>query len=88
MNWWKILLGAIVLVLGIYLGLVIIGFLYSALWYLLVVGVLGLGGYLGYKYLTGEKRKEIEGVDTVSQLELDNAKIVKDLEEIKRRINR
>lgn len=88
MNWWKIILFAIVVVFGLYLGFALIGFLYSILWYLLVIGVLGLGGFVGYKYLTKGKQKEIEGVNTVSQLELDNAKIVRELEELKRKINR
>lgn len=92
MNWWKIILFAIVLVLAVYLGFTVIGFLlgviYSALFYLLVIGVIALGGYVGYKYLTKGKQKEIEGVNSVSQYELENAKIVKELEELKGKINR
>lgn len=88
MNWWKIILFAIALVLAVYLGLTVVSFLIGAFWYLLFIGVLALGGYIGYKYLTNRKPKEIEGVNSVSQIELDNAKIVKELEELKRKINR
>ena len=88
MSWWKIILFAIVLVLAVYLGITVIGFLYSALWYLLAIGVIALGGFASYKYLTKGERKEIEGVNSVSQYELENAKIVKELEDLKRKINR
>lgn len=92
MSWWKIILFAIVVVLAVYLGFTVIGFLlgflYSALFYLLVIGVIALGGYAGYKYLTRGKQKEIEEGNSVSQYELENAKIVKELEDLKRKINR
>ena len=92
MSWWKIILFAIVLVLAVYLGFTLVGFLlgflYSAFFYLLAIGVIALGGYAGYKYLTRDKQKEIEGKNSVSQYELDNAKIVQELEDLKRKINR
>jgi hypothetical protein len=88
MNWWKIILFAVLLVVAVYLGITVIGFLYSAFWYLLALGIAALGGFAGYKYLTRNSRKEIEGKDGVSQFELDNAKIVKELEDLKKKINR
>lgn len=87
MNWWKIILFAIVLVLAVYLGLTLVSFLFGIIWYLIFIGIFALGGYAGFKYLTGRKNKQIEGVNDVSQIELDNAKIVRELEEIKRKIN-
>lgn len=92
MSWWKILVFAIVLVLAVYLGFTLVGFLlgflYSAFFYLLAIGIIAIGGYASYKYLTRDKQKEIEGKNSVSQHELENAKIVKELEELKRKINR
>lgn len=88
MNWWKIILLAIGLVLAVYLGLAVISFLYGALWYLLVIGILALGGYVGYKALSQGKRKEIKGGDSVSQIELDNAKVIKSLEDYKEKMRR
>ena len=87
MNWWKIILFAIVLVLAVYLGLTLVSFLFGIIWYLLFIGIIALGGYAGFKYLTNRKTNQIEGVDNISQIELDNAKIVRELEEIKRKIN-
>jgi purine-cytosine permease-like protein len=92
MSWWKIILFAIVVVLAVYLGFTLVGFLlgflYSALFYLFAIGVIALGGYVGYKYLTRDKQKEIEGANYISQHELDNAKIIKELEDLKRKIER
>lgn len=87
MNWWKIILFAIVLVLAVYLGFTLVSFLFGIIWYLLFIGIIALGGYAGFKYLLNRDKKQIEGVDNVSQIELDNAKIVRELEEIKRKIN-
>lgn len=92
MSWWKIILFAIVVVLAVYLGFTLVGFLlgflYSALFYLFVIGVIALGGYAGYKYLTRSKQKEIEGGSYVSEYELENAKIVKELEDLQKKVNR
>lgn len=86
MNWLKLILFAIVVVLAVMLGFAVIGFLYSALWYLFVFGILAIGGYIGYKVLSKGKNNELEGRDSVSQIELENAKIIKSLEDFKNQV--
>ncbi|HRH44889.1 MAG TPA: hypothetical protein PKY82_24845 [Pyrinomonadaceae bacterium] len=84
MKWFKLILFAIVIVLAVMLGFSIIGFVYSALWYAFWIGVLALGGYIGYKILSKGGSLELEGRDAVSQIELENAKLVKSLDDYKR----
>jgi hypothetical protein len=84
MKWFKLLLWAIIIIFGVLAGFWIISFLYSALWYLFWIGVLTFGGFIGYKLLKKNDNLELEGRDTVSQIELENAKLVKSLEEYKR----
>lgn len=84
MKWFKLILFAIVVVLAVMLGFSIIGFVYSALWYAFWIGVLALGGYIGYKVLSKGDSLELEGRDAVSQIELENAKLVKSLDDYKR----
>jgi len=80
----KLILFAIVVILAVMLGFSIIGFVYSALWYVFWIGVLALGGYVGYKILSKGNSLELEGRDAVSQIELENAKLVKSLDDYKR----
>ena len=88
MNWFKFIIFALILVFAVFLGFTVIGFLYSAFWYIFWIGVVALGGYAGYKLITKKRNLEIEGIDSVSQIELDNAKIVRELEEFKKKVNR
>jgi hypothetical protein len=52
MSFIKILLIAFGLILLGMLAFPIIGFVYNALWYLFWIAVVGIGGYVGYKWLT------------------------------------
>lgn len=52
MNFIKILLIAIGLVLLGMVAFPIIAFVWHALWYLFWIAIIGLGGYIGYKWLT------------------------------------
>ncbi len=85
MKIFKLILYALVIVLAVMLGFSIIGFVYSAIWYLFWIGVLAITGYAGYKFLKKGNNLEIEGRDPVSQIELENAKVVKSLEDLKRK---
>lgn len=87
MNWLKIILFALILVFAVFLGLSVIGFLYSALWYLFWIGVIAIGGYIGYKFLFKGNKLEIEGRDPISQIELENAKVIKSLDDYKKKVN-
>ena len=84
MKWFKLILFAFVVVLAVMAGFWIIGVISGLIWYLFWIGVLVLGGYVGYKVLSKGKNNELEGRDSISQIELENAKIIKSLEEFKR----
>ncbi len=84
----KLILLAVVIIFAVLLGFSIIGFVYSALWYLFWIGVLALGGLVGYKVLKKGDTLEIEGRDSVSQIELENAKVVKSLEDYKQKYSK
>jgi 4-hydroxybenzoate polyprenyltransferase len=83
MKVFKLILWGLVIVLAVVLGFSIIGFIYSALWYLFWIGAIALAGYIGYKIFKKDNTLELEGRDDISQIELENAKIVKSLEDFK-----
>jgi hypothetical protein len=58
MSFIKILLIAFGLILLGMLAFPLIGLVYNLLWYLLWFAVIGIGGYVGYKMLTGKKEKK------------------------------
>lgn len=88
MSWLKIILFALIVVFAVLLGFTVIGFLYNAFWYLFWIGIIALGGYVGYKLIRKGRNLELEEKDTVSQIELENAKVIKSLEDYKKKINR
>jgi hypothetical protein len=62
MNFIKFLLIVVGLILVGMFAFPLIGFIYNALWYLFWIAVLGIGGYVGYKWLTKESEtKRLEG---------------------------
>ena len=76
MNFIKILLIALGLIVLGMLAFPIIGFIYQALWYLFWIAMLGLTGYVGYKILSKKKDPRlledkssysIGGMDNVNQ---------------------
>lgn len=58
MSFIKILLIAFGLILLGMLAFPLIGLVYNLLWYVLWFAVIGIGGYVGYKMLTGKKQKK------------------------------
>lgn len=84
MKLWKLILGLLVVVFGVYLGFMLLGLVYTVLWYLIAVVILGGIGYGAYQLMSSDDPKRL-GEKSVSQIELDNAKIVRDLEEYKRK---
>ncbi|MGI8787435.1 MAG: hypothetical protein ACR2HG_06725 [Pyrinomonadaceae bacterium] len=59
MKYVKIILIAVGLVLAAMLAFSVVGIIYSALWYLFLLGIVALGGAVGYKLLKkdGEPNK-------------------------------
>ncbi len=83
MNWIKIILIVIGLYIAVMLGLSLIGFVYSALWYLVVIGLIAAAGTVGYKLLTKSEPKQLEEREPIGISELKNAD--RTLEEYKRK---
>ncbi len=55
MNIIKIILVAIGLIIAAMLAFSVIGIVYSALWYVFLLGIVAVGGAVGYKVLTKKK---------------------------------
>ena len=83
MNWTKIILIAIGIFILVMLGFSLIGFIYSALWYLFWIGAIALAGTVGYKLLKKPETKQIENREPIGISEFDNAD--RTLEEYKRK---
>lgn len=58
MNFFKIILAIAGLLVAVMLGFWLIGFFSTILWYLLMFGIVAVGGAVGYKMLTKEKEKQ------------------------------
>lgn len=59
MSFIKILLIAFGLILLGMLAFPLIAFVWNALWYLFWIAIIGIGGYVGYKWLTKDKRTNL-----------------------------
>ncbi|CAN5485784.1 hypothetical protein BH10ACI1_BH10ACI1_32810 [soil metagenome] len=84
MKYIKLLLVAIGLVLAAMLAISIIGIVYSALWYLLLLGVVAISGFIGYKLLLEKNNStKLDGNEPISIAEMKN--LDRELEEYKRK---
>jgi 4-hydroxybenzoate polyprenyltransferase len=84
MNIIKIILVAVGLIIAAMLAFSIIGIVYSALWYLFLLGIVAVGGAVGYKFLVKDKESpQLEDKNTVTIAEMKNAD--RALEEYKRK---
>ncbi|HEV8157696.1 MAG TPA: hypothetical protein VGP58_01610 [Pyrinomonadaceae bacterium] len=74
MNFIKIILIAIGLVLAAMLAFSVIGIVYSALWYLFLLGIVAVGGAIGYKLLVKDKESmRLEDKTPITIAEMENA---------------
>ena len=55
MNWFKLILVVVGLIIAAMLAFSIIGIVYSALWYLFLLGIVVASGAVGYKLLVKDK---------------------------------
>ena len=85
MNWLKYLLIALGLLFAGMILFSVIGLITTVVYYLLIIGVLGGAAYFGYKLLKKETSFELEAKNPLAEIEMDNAKSVKQLEEYKRK---
>jgi len=83
MNYIKLILIAVGLILAAMLAFSIIGIVYSALWYLFLLGVIAVGGAVGYKLLKKEEPPKLEDKPPIAIAEIQNAD--RALEEYKRK---
>lgn len=84
MNIIKLILVVIGLYLLLTLGLAVIGIISSALWYLFWIGVIAIGGTVGYKMLKKEREQpRLEDKTPIAVAEMNNAD--RALEEYKRK---
>ena len=84
MNLIKIILVAIGLILAAMLAFSVIGIVYSALWYLFLLGVVAIAGTVGYKLLKKDgDQPKLEEKTPIVIAELENTD--RALEEYKRK---
>ncbi|MGI8467416.1 MAG: hypothetical protein ACR2N3_03085 [Pyrinomonadaceae bacterium] len=84
MNWLKFILIALGVILAAMLASSIVGIIYGAFWYLVLIGVVAVGGYAGYKLLKkGDDSLKLEDKTPVGIAEIQNAD--RALEEYKRK---
>ncbi len=81
----KLILGIIAVFFAVWLGFAVIGLVYGLLVYVVVAAVLGGVGYAGYKLLTQKDTPELNAYNEVSQIEIDNMKVVKELDDLKKK---
>ena len=55
MNFIRIILVAVAIIIAAILAFSVIGIVYSALWYLFLLGIVAVSGAIGYKLLVKEK---------------------------------
>ena len=84
-NWLKFLLLCLGLIFGVWALFWIIGIISGLLWYALVIGVVGVAGYVGYQLFKPDKKPEIEGKNEVPQIQFDDAGNDRTLEEYRRK---
>lgn len=85
MKWIKIIFIAISLILTMMLASTVIGIVFSALWYLLLIGIVGIAGFGAYKFFGNKKdSRQLSGRNTPPEIEIESAR--RALEKYKRRL--
>ncbi len=84
MSYIKIILVVLGLIVAAMLALSVFSILYSALWYLFLLGIVAIGGAVGYKVLTNKKdSRQLNENTPIAIAEMDNAD--RTLEEYRRK---
>ena len=86
MNFWKFLLFLLALVVGGYLLFWVFGILVGLLWYIVIFGIVAIGGYAGYKLFLSDGKEEVPQLEEkkpVGIAEIQN--LDRALEEYKRK---
>ena len=77
----KTILTIVAIILGALGVLAVIGFIYSALFYLMIFGILCLGGLIAFRFLRGSDAEQIAPADPQKELK----KVERLLNEYKRK---
>jgi 4-hydroxybenzoate polyprenyltransferase len=77
----KTILTLIAIILGALAVLAVVGFIYSLLGYILILGVVCLAGYTAFRFLSKPNEKQLAAPDPKRELE----KVQRVLDEYKRR---
>jgi amino acid permease len=85
MNWLKFILICLGLIFGVWLVFALIGVIQVVLWYALILGFIGVAGYVGYKLFKPDEKPKLKGKDAVSEIEFDSGKADRTLEEYRRK---
>ena len=84
MNFIKIILAAVGLIIVLMLATSLLGLVSTALWYLFLLGIVAIGGAVGYKVLTGKRgSKQLNENTPIAIAEMDKAD--RTLEEYRRK---
>ncbi len=79
----------ILIILGlIFAGIILfslVGLVYSVVFYLAVIGVLGIAGYGAYKFLKKTDAPKLASKDPVAAIRDENERAIRELEEYKRK---
>lgn len=79
----KLILVAVGLLTVVFLGYFLVGFVFSLLWYAVILGLVGAVGYGGYRLFKKYDHPRLEGKQNVAIREIDNAE--RTLEEYKQK---
>ena len=77
----KTILTLIAIIIGALAVLAVIGFIYTALGYILILGVVGLGGYIAFQLFGKSDTRQVSAPDPKKELE----KVQRLLDEYKRK---
>lgn len=84
MNFIKVILAAIGLIVVVMLAFSLLGIISTALWYLFLLGIVAVGGAVGYKVLTrGKEKPQLNENTPIAIAEMDKAD--RTLEEYRRK---
>lgn len=84
MKWLKVIFVGIGLILVMMLASTIIGVVFSALWYLLLIGIVGLAGFGAYKFFGEKESLQLSTRNAAPEIEMESAH--RALEKYKRRL--
>jgi hypothetical protein len=82
----KALLIVVAVIVAGMIGMSLLGLIYSGVWYLLVAGVLGLGGYTAYKFIKATNAPQLEEKPPFSEIDYNEDVLNKQLEEFKQKL--